>query len=87
MKHIELTGADNFQIIKNMEYISSQGLLYKVRTVRIEGFTDDGREIAKIAQHIGKLNNYTRLKLLPFRPDGVKSALKQKPPLDESSFG
>lgn len=85
-KHIELTGHTNRDIISNMQYVSRLGLLYEVRTVIVEGFTDNEYEIENISRLIKDMNNYTRLKLIPFRPFGVKGALASKPQFDSQRF-
>lgn len=79
--HRRLTGVDNDVILRNMQFVSERGLLYEVRTVAVEGFTDSPQEIEKIASFIKDLNDYTRFKLIPFRPLGVKTYLADHPPL------
>lgn len=85
-KHIRLTGFDNEVILRNLEYISGKGLLYEVRTVVVEGFTDDEKEIEDISNYIKSLNNYTRFKLIPFRPNGVKGILSGMEPMDRDKY-
>ena len=71
--HKKLTGLDNERIFRNLRYVSEKGLLYEVRTVIVEGFTDNPPEIEKIARFIKELNDYTLFKLIQFRPIGVKT--------------
>lgn len=84
--HIKLTGYDNEKILKNLEYVSEKGLLYEVRTVLVEGFNDSEDEIEKISKYICNLNSYTKFKLIPFRPLGVKGELSDMKPFDKEKF-
>ncbi|MCX7884518.1 MAG: YjjW family glycine radical enzyme activase [Caloramator sp.] len=84
--HIKLTGYDNEKILKNLEYVSKNGLLYEVRTVLVEGFNDSEDEIEKISEYIYKLNSYTKFKLIPFRPLGVKGELSNMESFDKEKF-
>lgn len=85
-KHIALTGLNNEVILRNMRLTSDRGLLYEVRTVILDGFTGDSDEITNIARHIKHLNDYTKLKLIPFRPMGVKGRLADCGTFDENRF-
>lgn len=85
-KHLELTGISNGQILKNIHWLGKTKRLYEVRTVIVPGFTDDPAEIGPIATLVRDLNDYTRLKLIPFRPLGVKTRLGDGPPLAEEKF-
>ena len=84
--HARLTGGDNRLILENIERTSRRGLLYEVRTVLVEGFTDDEAEVAGIAKLVKRLNAYTRLRLIPFRPQGVKTTLAALPPFDRARY-
>lgn len=78
--HKKLTGLDNNIVKDNIKYVSDKKLLYEVRTVLVEGYTGSADEISEISNYIKNLNHYTHLKLIPFRPFGVKgelSGLKQ----------
>ncbi|MDF2880734.1 MAG: yjjW [Clostridiaceae bacterium] len=70
--HKKLTGLDNNIVKDNIKYVSDKKLLYEVRTVLVEGYTDSADEISEISSYIKNLNDYTHLKLIPFRPFGVK---------------
>lgn len=85
-KHKELTGLDNKVVMDNMKYASEKGLLYEVRTVVVEGYTDTEEEIRSIAEFIKSLNNYSFYKMIRFRPIGVKTNLKNKPTFDIDKF-
>lgn len=72
-KHEKLTGLSNDVVFDNLKYASSKGLLYEIRTVIVEEFTDDTDEIRRIAEYVKNLNDYSYLRLIPFRPFGVRS--------------
>lgn len=78
-KHRALTGADNGAVLRNLKLVSDAGLLYEVRTVLVEGVTDDAAEVEAIAAWVRDLNGYTVLRLIPFRPVGVKTELRHRP--------
>lgn len=75
-KHRKLTGQPNDRVFRNLAFVSEKGLLYEVRTVVAEGFTDNAAEIVRIASYVKQLNDYTMLRLIPFRPYGVKTYMK-----------
>lgn len=84
--HIALTGQSSQDIVENMEYASEQGLLYEVRTVLAEGVTDNLETIRRMARFIKELNPYTRWKLIPFRPIGVRSSWAVLPPFPQERY-
>lgn len=84
--HRRLTGGDNALVLRNLETVSARGTLYEVRTVVVPGFTGDRAEIRRIAELIRGLNDYTRYKLIPFRPQGVRGELASAPPVDRERF-
>lgn len=75
-KHKRLTGLPNDLVFSNLRYVSAKRLLYEIRTVIAEGFTEDADEIRRIAEYVKNLNSYTMLRLIPFRPFGVKSCMR-----------
>jgi pyruvate formate lyase activating enzyme len=85
-KHIELTGVSNEIVLENIKYVSEKGLLYEVRTVVVEGFTNNDEEIIKISSFIKELNDYTRFKIIPFRPNGVKTFMADYAPFDYGEY-
>lgn len=84
--HRRLTQGDNAPVIRNLITASAAGLLYEVRTVIVRGFTDDRGEIRSIANLVKSLNDYTRYKLIPFRPNGVRSELRNLPTFERDRF-
>ncbi len=85
-KHTQLTGADNRVILENIARTSREGHLHEVRTVIVEGFTDDEAEITAIARLVKGLDGRTRLRLIPFRPNGVKTELARLPAFDRARY-
>lgn len=85
-KHKALTTMSNNKIFKNMAYTSSKGLLYEIRTVILQGYNDNEKEIEEIAHFIKSLNKYTKLKLIPFRPQGVNTILKERAPFPREKY-
>lgn len=84
--HNALTGQSNRRILENMLYASEKGLLYEIRTVLAEGVTDDLEDIRKMALFIKKFNPYTRWKLIPFRPLGIKTSWAALPPFPQERY-
>ncbi|TCL75211.1 pyruvate formate lyase activating enzyme [Hydrogenispora ethanolica] len=84
--HQELTGVSNRAVLENIRYLAERGLLYEVRTVIVPGFTDRPAEIAAIAGLVREVSAQTLLKLIRFRPTGVRTFLAECPPMAEEGF-
>lgn len=84
--HKKLTGADNGPVLENLRRVAVRGLLYEVRTVVVEGFTDSEEEIKNIASFVAELDGGALLKLIRFRPIGVKTSLSDLPPTDRGTM-
>ncbi|WDC85527.1 EamA family transporter [Caloramator sp. mosi_1] len=85
--HKMLTGVSNEVVIKNLNILSKTELLYEVRYVLIEGYNDSIEQVKKLANLLYSLNDYTRLVLIPFRPLGVKTHLKDMLPFSREKYG
>lgn len=85
-KHFELTSKYNEVIFENIKCVSNLGLLYEIRTVIVPGFTYCKEEIINIANYIKELNSYTKFKLIPFRPIGVSTYMKDLQGINEKSY-
>lgn len=85
-KHIILTGLSNDIVLRNAKYISDRGLLFEVRTVLAEGFTDSTEEVESIAGFIKGLNDTTLYRLIPFSPLGVRGSMAVNKPLGEEKY-
>jgi pyruvate formate lyase activating enzyme len=67
-----ITTKSNFQVKESINIASDSGKLLEVRLVLLEGINDDDDELEKYFIFIKNLNNYSNLKLIPFRSNGVK---------------
>ncbi|WP_461204614.1 YjjW family glycine radical enzyme activase [Clostridium sp. DL1XJH146] len=85
-KHRILTGLDLKTVLGNISLISKERKLYEIRTVLVEEFTADEEIVGKISKYVQKLNDYSKLKLIQFRNQGVEGVLKNSPNLDEEKY-
>lgn len=82
-EHIRLTGKDNINVLKNVEYLSRIGKLYEVRTVIVPDILDNYRNVNGISKLIASLDPDIRYKLIKYRPFGVrKDKMESKVPSD-----
>lgn len=84
--HIKLTGKDNNQILRNIRKIASKNLLQEVRTVLVEGFNDNKEEIINISNFTREIGFDRLVRLIPFRPHGVTSFLKNYSEFDKKKL-
>lgn len=71
-EHAKLTGMDNINVLKNMEYLAGKGKLYEVRTVIVPDVLDNHHNVSEISKLIASLNPDIRYKLIKYRPLGVR---------------
>ncbi|WP_413113861.1 glycyl-radical enzyme activating protein [Thaumasiovibrio sp. DFM-14] len=69
-KHIEFTGVENKQILRNAIHISKLAKQVSIRVPVIPGFNDDEQSIKAIATFATHMSNVTRLHLLPYHNYG-----------------
>lgn len=74
-KHKEYTGINNERILENLKRIDDEGKPIWIRVPVIPGFTDDEKNIIKMADFLGELKNIERVDFLPYHSYG-----KQKYP-------
>lgn len=72
-KYIEF---NNYNVIKNLEYLANMGKLYEVRTVIVPNLFDNEETVRKVSEFIGKVNGKIRYKLIKFRALGVRDEIK-----------
>ena len=84
--HQELTGVPNRAVLENIRYLAERGLLYEVRTVVVPGYTDRPAEIENIARLVKEQSDRALLKLIRFRPIGVRTFLAGTAPLTDEHF-
>lgn len=71
-KHSLLTGQTNDQVLDNLRRLAAVGKLHEVRVVVAPGFTEDDEEIRAIAEFLARLDPDLPVRLIPFRPQGVR---------------
>ena len=68
--HKRLTGKGNLQILDNIERFYDK--IYEVRIVVVPGYNDNEKEIISMFEFINNLDSDIKLKLIKFRPYGVR---------------
>jgi pyruvate formate lyase activating enzyme len=74
-----LTGFDNVIVKKNLSYLSRIDKIEELRIVYVPGYVDAERCLEGIKETIGEKVESTRLKLITFRHNGVRSPLSNHP--------
>lgn len=75
-----LTGSGNAQVLKNLQILSNAGKLEEIRIVCLPGYVDAEEAIRGISRLLGpQISGSVRLKLIRFRPNGVKGELASHP--------
>ena len=69
--HRELTGFSNENIIFFAKYLDERNVPLWIRTVVIEGITDNPEHLFSLGEFIGKLKNLKALDVLPYHTLGV----------------
>ena len=68
--HLQLTQYSNENVLKNMDDLLLMGKLQEVRIVILPGYDEQNREtIQYVAEHV---KNHVKIKLLTYRPYGVR---------------
>ncbi len=79
-----LTGENGRTVRKNLAFLAERGKLEEVRVIVTEGWNDPEATVAGIAETLGEKRAETRLRLMRFRPFGVRGAMAGAPsPSDE----
>lgn len=71
-KNIKITTKSNLQVLQCIKTASESGKLLELRLVLLDGINDDDVELESYFNYVKNLNDYTTLKLIPFRSNGVK---------------
>lgn len=75
-----LTGAaDNHMVKRNLAYLAAAGKLAEVRIVNMPGRVDAADAINGVAEALGKARETVKLKLIAFRPFGVRGQAASAP--------
>ena len=72
-----LTGAPNDVVLRNLEYLCDADKIEELRIVVVPGWNDPEDTIRGIAATLGSATADTQLKLIRFRPFGVRGELAQ----------
>lgn len=70
--NFSITTKSNLQVLESVNMASESGKLLEVRVVLLDGLNDADEELEIYFKFIKNLNNYSNLKLIPFRSNGVK---------------
>lgn len=71
VKHKELTGQNNSNILEMAEYLSETGKAMWIRHVLVPGITDSDEDLTELSQFIDKLKTVKRVEVLPYHTLGV----------------
>ncbi|MFR5862289.1 MAG: glycine radical enzyme activase, partial [Flavonifractor plautii] len=77
--HRALTGADNAPVKENLAFLSACGKLAEVRVVCAPDAVDVEAVLDGVAAALGPRAPSTPVKLITFRPNGVRGALAGRP--------
>lgn len=80
--HLELTGADNGPVLDTIRYLAEWQRLYEVRLLMIPGMNDSLDAVEKTARWLYDIDPGMRIKLIGFRPHGVRSQYSGIPAAD-----
>lgn len=75
-KHKKYIKFDNFNVLKNLEYLASINKLYEVRTVVVPEIFNNEETVKEVSNLIIKYNCEIRYKLISFRNLGVRTDFK-----------
>lgn len=70
-EHIMLTGTDNDNVQKNLDFLIKSNKLYEVRTVVVPNVLDNRHTVDEVSKIIGKYDGI-KYKLIKFRQMGVR---------------
>lgn len=71
-EHVELTGATNGVVLKNLTYLASRDKLYEVRTVIVPDQFDAEETVREVSRVLVAARSSARYKIIGYRPQGVR---------------
>jgi len=71
VKHKDLTGKDNANILDGIKYLSDINKKIWIRQVLVEGYTDNDEDLRKTRAFIETLTNVEKIEVLPYHNLGV----------------
>lgn len=80
--HLELTGVDNGPVLDTIRYLAGWQRLYEVRLLMIPGMNDSPDSVEKTARWLYDIDPGMRIKLIGFRPHGVRPQYSDIPAAD-----
>lgn len=75
-KHKKYIKFENFNVLKNLEYLASINKLYEVRTVVVPEIFNNEETVKEVSTLISKYDCKIRYKLISFRNLGVRESFK-----------
>lgn len=75
--HVGLTGATNDQVLASIRYLAAHEKLYEVRLLLVPGVNDSRDQLERTAQWLLDVDPNMRVKVIGFRPHGVRAAARQ----------
>lgn len=83
-KHIEITGASNRKVKRNIKIAGVNHKIYEIRTVVIPKVINNKKNIRLISRFLASIDKNISLKLIPYRQLGVREQLlKAKTPTNK----
>jgi pyruvate formate lyase activating enzyme len=79
-----LTGTGNEVVKENLRYLADQNLLEEIRIVCLDQWVDAEAVIHGVTNTLGEKTVLQNLRLIPFRPFGVRGVLENTPPPSEA---
>lgn len=73
--HKNVIGAENDNVIKNLNYLLENKKLYEVRTVIVPSLIDNENTVNKVSSIIGSIDPDVRYKIIKYRPFGVRQIM------------
>lgn len=74
-RHVALTGRPLAPVLRNLGAAARAGKLVEVRCVLVEGWNDSEEDVLWAARLVAELGSLAKLRLIPFRPQGVRGEL------------
>ncbi len=78
-----LTGTGNEVVKENLRYLAAENRLEEIRIVCLDEWVDAEAVIDGVAKTLGGKTALQNLRLIPFRPFGVRGVLENTPPPSE----
>jgi pyruvate formate lyase activating enzyme len=75
--HVGLTGAPNDEVLASIRHLAAYKKLYEVRLLLVPGVNDSPDQLARTAEWLLGVDPDMRVKVIGFRPHGVRGAARQ----------